>query len=297
MYILVTDNELSVKRKELSTLITQVLRNYPMLCYFQGYHDIVQVLLLVLGEKKASIAVTKISLFRIRDYMLPSLTPAMKHLRLIPAIIKKVDPGLGWRLSAIQPFYGLASTLTLYAHDVEDYDDIARLFDFLLAYEPVVSIYLFSAIILSRKKELLEIPIDEPDILHVTLSKLPRPLDLEGLISFSLRLFNDCPPESLPSPAWKRIPPSSVLKTSRDIFQDHTEKEAMELFAQQTRQLRNEELREKSLQLAWRHRRAIGSVSLAILVAISSFWIRKKGLDAPIWSCMNQFKTVLRGYI
>lgn len=290
----VTDEELYVKRNELTRLILQVLRNYPMLCYFQGYHDIAQVLLLVLGEEQAAPAVRQISLFRIRDYMLPSLTPAVKHLQLIPEIIKKKDVELGLRLSTVQPFFALASTLTLYAHDVEEYADIARLFDFILAHEPIVTIYFFAAIVLSRKKELLAIPVDEPDILHVTLSKLPRPFDLEGLISYSMELFEEYPPESLPSSVWKRIPPSSVLKTSRTIFDDHTAHDAVILFSEQTRQLRNEEMRNRVLSSVWRHRKAIGSVGLAILVAAVSFWIRRKGFDGMIWSYIGQFKGILR---
>ncbi|KAF4159953.1 hypothetical protein CNMCM6069_000459 [Aspergillus lentulus] len=233
------EDELSVKKDELSTLIRGVLRKYPMLCYFQGYHDIVQVLLLVLGEKEAAPAVTNISLFRIRDYMLPSLSPALKHLQLIPAIIEKADPALREHLGGIKPFFALAATLTLYAHDIQEYSDIARLFDFLLATEPVVSIYLFAAIILSRKKELLEIPADEPEMLHFTLSKLPQPLDLDSLISSAMQLFNDYPPESLPFGAWKRISQHSVLKSSRDPFNKQTRDEAIRLLEKQEADMAN----------------------------------------------------------
>lgn len=266
-----------------------------MLCYFQGYHDIVQVLLLVLGKQKALPAMTQLSLFRIRDYMLPSLSPAVKHLQLIPAIIETVDPALRRHLSTIQPFFALAATLTLYAHDIQEYSDIARLFDYLLAREPVVAIYLFAAIILSRKKELLEIPLEEPEMLHFKLSKLPCPLDLDGHILSAERLFKDHPPESLPFGAWKRIPSCSVLKTSRDAYHKYTVEEAERLFEQQTRQLRNEERRKQTLEFAWKHRRAVASVALAILVGAASIYIRKKGLDTSIWSYVSWLQGVFKG--
>ena len=286
-----------VKKDELSTLIRGVLRKYPMLCYFQGYHDIVQVLLLVLGEKEAAPAVTNISLFRIRDYMLPSLSPALKHLQLIPAIIEKADSALREHLGGIKPFFALAATLTLYAHDIQEYSDIARLFDFLLATEPVVSIYLFAAIILSRKKELLEIPADEPEMLHFTLSKLPQPLDLDSLISSAMQLFNDYPPESLPFGAWKRISQHSVLKSSRDPFNKQTRDEAIRLLEKQVRQLHNEELREKALTFLWHHRRTVGSVAVAIFIGAMSIWIRKKGFDTPLWSFFAGLKTTFRKWL
>ncbi|KAE8353135.1 rab-GTPase-TBC domain-containing protein [Aspergillus coremiiformis] len=284
------DDELSSKKGELSYLIKQVLRHYPMLCYFQGYHDIVQVLLLVLGGQNAASAVARLSLFRIRDYMLPSLSPTVKHLQLIPAIMERADPALRRHLADIKPFFALAATLTLYAHDIQEYSDIARLFDFLLAREPVVSVYLFVAIILSRKRELLEIPEDEPEMLHFTLCKLPCPLDLEGLISSAVQLFNDYPPESLPFGAWKQISQTSVLKSTRDIFEKQNPEEAVDLFDTQVRILRYEEWKEKAVGFLWQHRRTIGTVAVTILVGAISVWMRQKGLDTTIWSYINRFK-------
>jgi hypothetical protein len=227
--------------------------------------------------------------------MLPSLSPAVKHLRLIPAIIETADAELYRRISDIQPFFALSATLTLYAHDVQEYKDIARLFDFFLAWEPVVSIYLFVAIVLSRRKELLEIPVDEPEMLHFTLSKLPQPLDLEGLISRALQLFRDHPPESLPSGVWRKIPWCSVLKTSRDVFQPHSTNTAVEYFQKQTAKLRNEERNEKITGFLWSHRRTIGSVAVAVFVGAMSIWIRKRGLDSSIISYLDRFKLAFHG--
>ncbi|KAL4793605.1 rab-GTPase-TBC domain-containing protein [Aspergillus venezuelensis] len=289
------EDELSSKKNELSRVIKQVLRNYPMLCYFQGYHDIVQVLLLVLGEAQSAPAVTRLSLLRIRDYMLPSLSPAVKHLQIIPAIIQRADAALYHRLSGIHPFFALSATLTLYAHDIQEYSDIARLFDFLLAWEPVVSIYLFVAIVLSRRKELLDIPEDEPEMLHFTLSKLPQPLDLEGLISKAVQLFHDHPPESLKSGVWKKIPWCSVLKTSRDVFSRQTTNTAVELFDKQTKQLRSEERREQFTGFLWSHGRTIGSVAVTVLIGAVSFWIRKRGLDNTLISYFDRFRLAFQG--
>ncbi|CAG8925683.1 unnamed protein product [Penicillium salamii] len=288
--------ELQARKKELSNLITKVLREFPMLCYFQGYHDIVQVLLLVLGEKKALPAVAQISLFRIRDYMLPSLSPAVKHLHLIPAIIETTDPELRHHLGNIQPFFALAATLTLYAHDIQEYSSIARLFDFLLAQEPVVAIYLFAAMILSRKNELLEIPEDEPEMLHFTLSKLPNPLDLDGHILRATQLFEDHPPESLPLRAWEHIPWCSVLKTSRDRYRGTSVEDAVYLFNKQSQQIRNEERKKQALGFLWKHRRSVGSIALAILVGTASFYIRRKGLDASIWSYVGRIQKTLQSW-
>lgn len=134
------------RRKQLSDLIVHVMRRHPQLSYFQGYHDIVQVFLLVLGPEQAVPAVKRLSLLRIRDFMLPALAPATLQLRLIPAILYAADPVLCKHLNSNQPVYALSATLTLYAHDIQEYADIARLFDFLLARDAVVSIYLYAAV-------------------------------------------------------------------------------------------------------------------------------------------------------
>lgn len=266
-----------------------------MLCYFQGYHDIAQVLLLVLGPHTARKAFARVSLLRIRDYMLPSLTPAFKHLNLIPVILESVDARVRRHLSGTQPFFALAAALTLYAHDIEDYDDIVRLYDFLLAHEPVVAIYLFAAIVLRRKKELLDIPIDEPEMIHFTLSKLPAPLNLEGLITSTLELYEQHPPESLPFRAWRQIPYNSVLKTSRNVGEAVGLDEATELFDLQAKQLQREESRKKIYAALWRYRKPVGSLGLALLVGLVSIYIRKSGYDSPVWSFIGSVKDYLYG--
>ena len=117
-----------------------------MLHYFQGYHDIVQVLLLVLGVNAVTPAAARLSLLRIRDFMLPTMSGTEPHLRLLPAILYAADPQLATHLSQTQPFFALPATLTLYAHQIEDYGEIARLFDFLLASEAAISVYLFAVV-------------------------------------------------------------------------------------------------------------------------------------------------------
>lgn len=256
-----------------------------MLCYFQGYHDIVQVLLLVLGQQLAASAVARISLLRIRDYMLPSLSPALKHLQLLPAILQSADPELARHLSRTSPFFALSATLTLYAHDIQEYSDIARLYDFILAHEPIMSIYLFAAIIVSRRTELLEVPLDEPDMLHFTLSKLPQPLNLEALISGCLVLFKHHPPQKLPGSVWWRLSSLSVLKTSRSLRSGQTLEDGEKLFRQQARQMRRQELQQQALIYLSKRKGPIASVAATILVGAFAIWLSRKGVpDRFLWS-------------
>lgn len=259
-----------------------------MLSYFQGFHDIVQVFLLVLGVDHAAQAVSHLALLRIRDFMLPSLAPSLAHLHLLPAILYAVDPMLCQHLSQTQPFFALASTLTLYAHDIQEYNDIARVFDFLLAHGAVVSVYFFAIIVLSRRNELFEIPAEEPEMLHSVLSKLPKPLDLEALISRTMTVFTDHPPETLPFRAWTKISPFSVLKTTRKSIGMQNLQAGLDLFAMQALQLRRTELWEHALAILWKYRRPAMSLGLAVVVGVVSIWLRRGGMNHDISGLLSR---------
>ena len=281
------------RKRELSSIITQVLREHPSLSYFQGFHDIVQVFLLVLGVERAADAVAYLSLLRIRDFMLPSLSPALAHLHLLPAILYVVDAPLSQHLSSTQPFFALAATLTLYAHDIQEYGDIARLFDVLLAQPAVVSVYFFAVIILSRRDELFDIPSDEPEMLHSVLSKLPKPLNLEALITKTMVLFREHPPEKLPWRVWAKISPFSVLKTTYGSTARQSLKDGESFLEMQMLQMKREKLRKDAMVKIWKYRRPVGGLGLAILVGVLSIVLRKRGLEGiPAFGLRRVWETM-----
>ncbi|GAW18638.1 hypothetical protein ANO14919_081190 [Xylariales sp. No.14919] len=275
--------QLEEKKAELSDLITQVLRQQPYLCYFQGYHDICQVLLLVLPAALRTLAVARLSVLRIRDFMLPTLAPAIVQLRLIPDLLQAVDPGLCEHLSRNEPYFALSDTLTMFAHNVQRYSDIARLFDALIAREQVFSIYVFTQIVLRRRDELLE--HEEPDMLHFALSKLPPDLDLDAVVTEAALLFDRHPPESLRS--WRRISSASVLKTTRNpkVLSRQSLQDGQAFFEKQVRELQWAERRRKIAQVAWANR----TVLFTILVGIGAMYLRK----TPAWAGLLAWATRL----
>ena len=257
-----------------------------MLCYFQGYHDIVQVLLLVLGEELAQATVPYLSILRIRDFMLPVLSPSFEHLQLVPAIVAAVDMDLAKHLAPAQPFFALSSTLTMFAHNIEDYQEIARLFDFLLAHEASLSMYLYAAIIMSRRKELFEIEPGDADMLHFTLSKLPKHIDIDNLIKRAMGIFKAHPPEKLPLRAWAKISTHSVLKTTRSEDRDgvvsiQTLEDGITLFEKQAKRLERQAFCKHIRSSLWTYRRPIGGICMAIFVGVLSIWIRRTENDLP----------------
>lgn len=279
-----SQDSIETKKTELSDLIVSTLRSHPLLSYFQSYHDVVQVLLLVLGKQRAMIAVPRISLLRLRDYMLPTISPARKHFELVSAIVKAADSELANHISEAENIFALSATHSLFAHDIQNYGDIARLYDFLLAHEPIMSIYLFAAITISRRSELLEMPADQSDILTFVISKVPQTLDIDALVQQTLILFRDHPPERLSGFIWWRISSYSVLKTSRNISQPQRLEDAEALCQRQIQQLRSEEFMRKRAKLLFQYRRPILSLTAAVLVAVASVWLRRSGQDKALWS-------------
>lgn len=278
-----SEEKLDHRKEELSNLILASLRPHPDLHYFQGYHDIAQVLLLVLGSTNAAPALTRLSLLRIRDFMLPTMSATNSHLELLPPILYAADPALCKHLSGLQPFFALAATLTLFAHDIEEYGGISRLFDFLLARPAVISVYLFAAIVMIRKDELFEFGADEPEMLYAILSKLPKPLDVEALIEKATILFARFPPESLPFRAWKKVSENSVLKTTRTPSQVRTQTldQGHTWLKKQSEEIDRAEAWKKfnlkTRRMAKKYQRPAGGVALAVIIGVVSIWLGRNG--------------------
>ena len=221
--------------------------------------------------------------------MLPTLAPALDQLRLIPAILYTVNPQLCDHLSQTQPFFALSGTLTMYAHDIQEYGDIARLFDVLLAREAVFSVYLFAQIILQRSDELFDTPADEPEMLHSILSKLPKPLDIETLIAKTIQLFDQHPPETLKG--WRMTSSSSVLKTTR--WQQDAAKQTLEdgymYFQRQVKELQWAEQRKRVVNTIWKYRKPASAFGVALLVGVLSFYIKKSSGGLGFLSALHRW--------
>lgn len=207
--------------------------------------------------------------------MLPTLAPALAQLRLIPGIIRTVSPKLYQHLSDTQPFFALSGTLTMYAHDIQEYGDIARLFDVFLARESIFSVYMFAQIVLNRSEELFDTPADEPEMLHSILSKLPKPLNIERLISDTTNLLEQHPPESLP--LWSTISQSSVLRTARSPEQvaKQSLQDGQIYFEKQVKELQWAERREKVMKQLWKNKNPAIIIGVGVLVGLLSYHMRK----------------------
>ncbi|RUS22066.1 hypothetical protein BC938DRAFT_475290 [Jimgerdemannia flammicorona] len=94
----------------------------------------------------------------------------------------------------IVPYYALSWILTWYSHDLKDMNKVSRLFDLFLASTPLMPIYVAAMIVLSRKKELLEL---DPDLAHTVLADFPQGADMDELVHGAVELEKRWPPLEL----------------------------------------------------------------------------------------------------
>ncbi|GAA6059279.1 hypothetical protein JCM10212_006672 [Sporobolomyces blumeae] len=216
----VSESERDVLRGQLERAILFVLRKHPALQYFQGYHDIVSILLLTFGDEAVlRDAVEQMSLHRIRDSMGPGLEPTLGYLKLVHRLIQRVDPDLYFLVNqaATMPFFALSWALTLFSHDLSEVAVIARLFDFLLAHNPAMISYLVVAILLTKKADLVDCLAREgndPATVHSVLSQLPNLTLAETTVEPPAEIPSASPPSTPPSTSISKLGPLDPNYTS-----------------------------------------------------------------------------------
>jgi len=141
---------------------------------------------------------------------------------------------------------------------------------------------------MTRKQELFELEADEPEMLYAILCKLPKPLDLEALISRTTLLFEEHPPESLPFGVWRNVSSYSVLKTTRDptALTAQSLQQGEMYLRKHSDQIERHEARKRMVAqtrlLAHRYRRPVGAVAVTVFVGVLSFWLGRSGQTAAL---------------
>lgn len=201
-------------------MIRSVLRRRRGLHYYQGYHDIISIFLLVLvplpaGEASISKeqshdlegvwssqdelacvveACERLSLHYLRDNMTSNLDPTLGQLKLMRNLLREAEPALARRIEVASPLphFAISWLISLFSHDVP-LPQSRRIFDFILTSSngPASIIYIATALVIWNKDLIMGDARDDesadPAELHHLLSKLPITLDQDR----SATLFQD----------------------------------------------------------------------------------------------------------
>ncbi|RCK64777.1 GTPase-activating protein GYP8 [Candida viswanathii] len=193
---ILTPNDIENLKTKLSHLIIKLLRKYPSLNYYQGFHDIASIILLVcyipndklddfnsngdvdeanddykINEELAFKMLEYLAIFHLRDYMLTDIYLTIDHLKLIPAVLEVVDEQLFELIRQTSNSFilseglhydykfdqGLSSILTIYSHDLTNINQILTLWDFSLSYNSVlINMYVYAASLITFKERIWE---------------------------------------------------------------------------------------------------------------------------------------------
>ncbi|SNX86780.1 related to GYP8 - GTPase-activating protein [Melanopsichium pennsylvanicum] len=188
------------RRKQLSHLVLTTLNNHPSLNYFQGFHDILSVVLLTLAptsdvfeskilsspnlfadsKQQATIELVaeRLSMHVLRDNFTRDLTPIMGQLKLISHLLRLSDPTLAKLVDRASPlpFFALPWLLTIFTHDAIEVGVMQRVVEFVIAFGPAAAIYLCAVVLESTKDQVVKMDVEmleDPAMLHSILARLP----------------------------------------------------------------------------------------------------------------------------
>jgi len=215
---------LEVRRKCLLNIMMSVLCKNPSLNYFQGFHDIVTVFMLVLQDDNLVAAVVeKVCNLFFRDFLLPDFEVVGKSMSLIMYLLKIVDEELFNFLqhNDVQSYFATSWIITWFAHDIKDINKISRLYDSMLCSPPYFSMYVSAALLIHNRESILHCEQDfgliHNHIVHI-LEK--GGMDVEDVIAVANTLLESTPIsrliQSIDSKELKRIIRSKKLSLIRE---------------------------------------------------------------------------------
>uniref|UniRef100_A0A8D8NUA6 TBC1 domain family member 20 n=1 Tax=Culex pipiens TaxID=7175 RepID=A0A8D8NUA6_CULPI len=183
---------------QLTVLILRVIIKYPHLKYYQGYHDVAITFLLVVGEEVAFHVMEILSTNHLVECMQETMEPTQRRLMFIYPLVRKESASLCDFLerSTVGTLFALPWYLTWFGHSLNSYRSVVRLYDYFLASEFLLPIYVTSAIVLYRQSEIFQEDCDMAS-LHCLLSQLPEDLPFEYLLKNAEELYRKYPPKMI----------------------------------------------------------------------------------------------------
>ena len=171
-----TDSYREEKRIKLYNIILALLCAETELHYYQGFHDIVTVLYLVLEDDQLAFALARpISKLFLADYMRKDFEIVSQFMSIVMTIIKLHDRQLYDYLEAasLEPYFATSWLITWFSHDDRNLESISRIFDVLLSSHPAYCFYLSAAYVISIRDSIFQVDCEFGE-LHNFLVHAPR---------------------------------------------------------------------------------------------------------------------------
>mmetsp|Transcript_7551 Transcript_7551/g.12179 ORF Transcript_7551/g.12179 Transcript_7551/m.12179 type:complete len:424 (+) Transcript_7551:353-1624(+) len=169
-------------RKDLQQVLGKTLHKLPELYYYQGFHDVASVHLLVCGNVDVATQCTYFTSRRyFRDHHRASFATTIEIMNLLPKIVHHFDSQVSEVIenSGVGSMFALSWVITWFSHSIEDLEVVARLFDAFIACHPMLCLYAAAALLLRphTKKRLLAVSKQDCSMptIHHFLQNIPPP--------------------------------------------------------------------------------------------------------------------------
>mmetsp|Transcript_12683 Transcript_12683/g.28490 ORF Transcript_12683/g.28490 Transcript_12683/m.28490 type:complete len:389 (-) Transcript_12683:39-1205(-) len=210
------------KRQQLKLIMCSVLGKHDShLTYFQGFHDIALVFLEMGTEEEATRMLEQVALFYLSDQLCWPFESGVQPMlslffQLLKALDKKVHTALA--VAGVTEYhFALPWLLTWFAHSLSRlHDQVARLYDCLLASHPVILLYFSVAMLTMNREAVLDAPPDQMEM-QMVLQMLPmKTTDVDSWATEVAKLSQRLQPEAfmrrMPWRLWCMLPPTSPLR-------------------------------------------------------------------------------------
>jgi len=276
------------KRGALMRMINAILCDHPQLNYFQGFHDVCSVFLMVCGEQLGGAVAEFVALHHLCDNMRPSFDVALQVLGMVFPLLSLEDHELFAHMteSGIDPHFAISWHLTWLAHNFKSLSKVSRLFDFLLASHSLMPVYITVAILMHMRSKVLEVEAEYTAV-YSCLQNLPQDLPLDDLIVTASHLSSKVPPRTLAVFAKIRFDRSLMAEREPPLWaRRRLEKEDVQIWLRETyqgaivatKQVSRVQLLRLRRSLPWLLAIAIAVLTMSFSVSITEF-ISSLGLD------------------
>uniref|UniRef100_A0A6A7G6R8 TBC1 domain family member 20-like n=1 Tax=Hirondellea gigas TaxID=1518452 RepID=A0A6A7G6R8_9CRUS len=256
------DATLQASRGSLANIIHAIFSENPDLHYVQGFHDVCSVFFIVCGEHLGHRLSESLSKQHVRDSLRPNLDVVVEVLSLIFPLLKLADQAVHKFLDAskVGSFFALSWVLTWFAHNMKNFDDVVRLYDFFLASHPLMPVYFSVTVILDLKEDILALEC-EFSVLHGFFQQLPEKIDVAGAIRRCVKLFTQFPPRILRQSVKFDAPDSSPM------WVDHIDQLSPQIDKDYKKPSRQRRKRERTLRIGY-------MIAALIPVALGVLWMK-----------------------
>ncbi|KAJ3310728.1 hypothetical protein HDV04_004684 [Boothiomyces sp. JEL0838] len=234
----ISDQDIVSLRPVLLRSLLNIFQRFPFLHYYQGYHDICAIFLLVLGEKRSRKAIPAVSMLYLRDYMEKGFDGTMDQAHCIMKILQVVDRELFKFFAQIpefQPHFCISWILTWLSHCV-DKNISPRIFDALLATEPSFILYISCFIIVQHREQILQVDPEISEILPIFMNLPFNDINYDEII--------DKASKARGSVEFSNLGVFSCVNTYKELDEDRIDYDLLEFYFEERQ--RKRPVKEKS---------------------------------------------------